>query len=220
MSDVFMMADLRHLRKYIYEKFNMKGEKMSFTSPHIAMESQRLQYLLPRPALAKRVLAYYQENKAFLKTFSPARPDAFHTLAEQRRLLKAQQKDGKKGQRFVFWLALKNQPEHLIGFVALNGIVYGSFRSCYMSYSLSARHARQGYMTEAVEQLTTFAFQGLNLHRVEINIVPENSSSLRVAEKAGYIREGLSHAYLAIDGVWKDHIHMVKLNESLPADAF
>ena len=37
--------------------------------------------------------------------------------------------------------------------------------------------------------------------------------SLRAAEKAGYRPEGLARRYLNINGVWEDHIHMVKLNE-------
>ena len=37
--------------------------------------------------------------------------------------------------------------------------------------------------------------------------------SLRAAEEAGYRPEGLARRYLNINGVWEDHIHMVKLNE-------
>ena len=51
------------------------------------------------------------------------------------------------------------------------------------------------------------------LHRVEANIMPRNPASLRAAEKAGFVREGLSRRYLNINGVWEDHIHMVRLNE-------
>ena len=39
------------------------------------------------------------------------------------------------------------------------------------------------------------------------------AASLRAAEKAGYRPEGLARRYLNINGVWEDHIHMVKLNE-------
>ena len=37
--------------------------------------------------------------------------------------------------------------------------------------------------------------------------------SPKAAEKAGFVREGLSRRYLNINGVWEDHIHMVRLNE-------
>ena len=48
---------------------------------------------------------------------------------------------------------------------------------------------------------------------LEANIMPRNPASLRAAEKAGFVREGLSRRYLNINGVWEDHIHMVRLNE-------
>ena len=54
----------------------------------------------------------------------------------------------------------------------------------------------------------------LGLHRIEANIMPCNLPSLGVAEKCGFVREGLSRKYLKINGVWEDHIHMVRLNET------
>ena len=43
--------------------------------------------------------------------------------------------------------------------------------------------------------------------------MPATPPPLRAAEKAGYRPEGLARRYLNINGVWEDHIHMVKLNE-------
>jgi ribosomal-protein-alanine N-acetyltransferase len=60
--------------------------------------------------------------------------------------------------------------------------------------------------------LTEFGFSELNLHRIEINLRPENEASRKVAEKAGYIYEGLRPRYLHIDGDWRDHSTFVKEN--------
>ena len=43
-------------------------------------------------------------------------------------------------------------------------------------------------------------FTEVGLHRVEINIRPENAASLRVVEKLGLRREGFYERYLDIDG--------------------
>ena len=43
--------------------------------------------------------------------------------------------------------------------------------------------------------------------------MPRNTASLRVLEKCGYRPEGLARRYLRINGVWENHIHMVRLNE-------
>ena len=44
--------------------------------------------------------------------------------------------------------------------------------------------------------------------------MPRNKASLRVLEKNGFTNEGTASEYLNINGVWEDHIHMVKLNRS------
>ena len=76
--------------------------------------------------------------------------------------------------------------------------------------ALAQRHA---VMTQAVEACTRFAFGPAALHRVEANVMPRNTASLRVLKKCGYRPEGLARRYLRINGAWEDHIHMVRLNE-------
>jgi ribosomal-protein-alanine N-acetyltransferase len=68
-------------------------------------------------------------------------------------------------------------------------------------------------MTEAIRKGIEIVFQECGLHRIEANILPRNLRSLRVAEKLGFVNEGLSRRYLCINGVWEDHIHMALLNE-------
>lgn len=49
------------------------------------------------------------------------------------------------------------------------------------------------------------AVLALGLHRVEVNIRPENTASLRVVEKLEFRDEGMRLRYLHIDGEWRDH---------------
>ena len=102
--------------------------------------------------------------------------------------------------------------ERLIGQVTLGGIVLGAYRGGYIGYWIDQRFASRGFTTRAVIALTQFAFSELNLHRIEINLRPENEASRKVAEKAGYIYEGLRPRYLHIDGDWRDHSTFVKEN--------
>lgn len=41
--------------------------------------------------------------------------------------------------------------------------------------------------------------------------MPGNTASLKVLVKDGFEGEGLSKSYLKINGVWEDHVHMVRL---------
>ena len=57
------------------------------------------------------------------------------------------------------------------------------------------------------------AFDSLKLHRVEAYIAPENVPSIRVIEKAGFIKEGLLRKLLFINGDWVDHYMYAILQE-------
>jgi ribosomal-protein-alanine N-acetyltransferase len=52
--------------------------------------------------------------------------------------------------------------------------------------------------------LTRFAWTIPALRRVELYIEPWNGSSIRVAEAAGYQREGLLRSHREIGGIWRD----------------
>ena len=64
-----------------------------------------------------------------------------------------------------------------------------------LGYMVGPRARGRGVATRAVGLLTQWAFETLGLQRVEILIDPRNEPSLRVAESAGYEREGVLRAY-------------------------
>ncbi|GGH02491.1 GNAT family N-acetyltransferase [Silvibacterium dinghuense] len=116
----------------------------------------------------------------------------------------------------VSLLAREPRSGELIGVVNLNEIVMGAFRSCFVGYYGYERWSGQGYMTAALRAAATFAFRDLGLHRLEANIQPENLASIRLAQRAGFQKEGFSPRYLFLDGAWRDHEHWVLLNPELP----
>ena len=93
----------------------------------------------------------------------------------------------------------------LVGQLTVGGITYGSLCSAHVGYWIDARVAGRGVMPTAVALAVDHCFQVLRLHRVEVNIRPENTASLRVVEKLGFRDEGLRRGYLHIAGQWRDH---------------
>lgn len=71
-------------------------------------------------------------------------------------------------------------------------------------YSVSAAHRGRGVASSALQALTRFAWTIPALHRVELHIEPWNTSSVHVAEAAGYQREGLLRSYQEIGGTRRD----------------
>lgn len=102
------------------------------------------------------------------------------------------------------WLITVNG--NLAGQLTVGGVTYGSQRGAYIGYWIDREHAGRGIMPMAVAMAIDYCFQELQLHRIEINIRPENAASLRVVEKLGLRSEGLSPSYLHIDGAWRDHL--------------
>ena len=94
----------------------------------------------------------------------------------------------------------------LVGQVTVGGIAWGSLRAAYIGYWIDSAVAGRGIMPTAVAMACDHSLDTLKLHRIEINIRPENAASLRVVEKLGLRREGERPAYLHIDGDWRDHV--------------
>lgn len=103
----------------------------------------------------------------------------------------------------------------LVGQISMGGVIYGAMRGAHIGYWIDRNYANRGLTTDAVNTLTDFGFKVLGLHRIEINIRPENDASCRVALKAGYHFEGDRPQYLHIAGVWRDHKCFVKVNDSI-----
>ena len=59
-----------------------------------------------------------------------------------------------------------------------------------IGYFVDVDHEGQGFVTEAVKAVLRFVFTYLEAHRVRIQCSDNNSRSLRVAERCGFIKEG------------------------------
>jgi ribosomal-protein-alanine N-acetyltransferase len=96
----------------------------------------------------------------------------------------------------VAWAVLARQDDRFIGMVNYHGRQDAHRRSA-LGWILVPRYERQGYMAEAVRALLTHCFDTLRLHRIEAEIEPANTRSIRLAERLGFRNEGLLR-----DRVW------------------
>jgi RimJ/RimL family protein N-acetyltransferase len=78
---------------------------------------------------------------------------------------------------------------------------YERSRSAEIGYWLSPPYWRRGIATAAFAALTAYAFeQHDDLLRLQATIYSPNGASARVAEKCGYVREGVLRKAIAKDG--------------------
>lgn len=103
----------------------------------------------------------------------------------------------------------------LVGQVVLFGIAWGSLLSAAAGYWVDERVAGAGVAPTALALAGDHAMQTMGLHRVEVNIRPENARSLAVVRKLGFRDEGTRAAYLHISGSWRDHRTFALTTEDL-----
>lgn len=126
------------------------------------------------------------------------------------RSLISQSKDG-SGAAFVI-----EYEGEVVGQLNVANILHGSVSSGTIGYWISKDFAGLGITPVAVALAIDFLFSEVGLHRVEIDIRPENSASLRVVEKLGLRHEGTKLRFIHIDGAWRDHHVFAITQEELP----
>ncbi|MBC7463561.1 MAG: GNAT family N-acetyltransferase [Actinobacteria bacterium] len=155
-----------------------------------------------------------ENNRDWLTKWEATRPavpgeNSNRKLPTFSQMIRIHRSEGRTGRSFNLAIWHKND---LVGQITLGGVVFGALRGAHIGYWIDQNSANQGITTHAVTVITKFAFDELNLHRIEINLRPENAASRRVAEKAGYQLEGERPRFLHIDGQWRDHLCFVKEN--------
>jgi [ribosomal protein S5]-alanine N-acetyltransferase len=103
----------------------------------------------------------------------------------------------------------------LVGQLNVANILYGSVGSATIGYWVSRQFAGRGIAPRAVAMTIDYLLGEGGLHRVEIDIRPENAPSLRVVEKLGLRLEGTKQRYIHINGVWCDHLSFAITREEL-----
>ena len=145
-----------------------------------------------------------EKNKEFLTPYEPKWAQNGLTLGFYKKRLARQKIERQAGRGAFFFIFEKNTNE-LIGGINLNNIQYGAAYHASLGYWLGEDFQRQGYMAEALSLMKMYAFNGLNLKRLNAACLPDNERSVRLLEKAGFTEEGYAPKYLQINGVWQDH---------------
>ena len=90
--------------------------------------------------------------------------------------------------------------------------------SAQLGYWLHADFQGRGLMNEAVERLTRFGFDELQLVRLEIRCNARNSASAGVALRAGFEKEAhLRQCYRSADGTLNDALVFAKIAALMPS---
>lgn len=163
---------------------------------------------------ARAWLAARASNAAWLEPWEATSPEATTgpapTFAEFVRQMSSQARSGTALPLVIEYCG------ELVGQLTVATIVRGSLCSGSIGYWVSKHVAGRGLAPTAVAMAIDHCFGPVGLHRVEINIRPENAASLRVVAKLGLRDEGLRERYLHIQGSWCDHRTFAITSEEVP----
>jgi ribosomal-protein-alanine N-acetyltransferase len=161
-------------------------------------------------------------NQAWLAPWEAAPPGPWSEMNSTRAygyVYQDMKRAARRGDSMPFAVCLREGGhERLVGHLNLGNIVRRAFSSAYAGYWVDARVAGRGVIPTALALAVDHAFGPGGLHRIEVNIRPENVPSRRVVEKLGFREEAYHQRYMHIDGSWRDHLGYAMTNDEVASE--
>ena len=179
---------------------------------HVLLSGKNIDLKLLTPEYAEDMCTYYINNKERLREFEPARNEDFYTERSQRNILIEGYKQYLNGISIAFGIF---RDRELIGRIQCSNIVEGIFKNGIVGYSIDKFHEGKGYMKEALQLFIEYAFEEMELHRLEASVLVDNEKSKGVLKACNFKELGLNEKYLYINGKWRDHITYYLINSNM-----
>lgn len=161
---------------------------------------------------AKRLERLILGNREWLRPWEATNPsgaNSFDIKAQVRGLIRQMKDD----QGLPFVIEYRGE---VVGQLNVSNILYGSVGSAILGYWIAPEFAGKQITPTAVALASDYLLNIIGLHRVEIDIRPENTASLRIVEKLGLRFEGTKERYIHINGDWRDHFVFAVTAEEVP----
>ncbi|MGO1508974.1 MAG: GNAT family N-acetyltransferase [Actinomycetales bacterium] len=149
----------------------------------------------------RRWRALLAENERWLAPWMAGSPVPGRPMTFTEQLASARQA-AREGTGLSFVVELEGR---LAGSVVVQPITRGAGWTATVGYWVAERVAGRGIAPRAVALVIDHLFDELGIHRVEIDVRPENGASLRVVAKLGFVEEGRRRGLMFVDGDWRDH---------------
>lgn len=161
---------------------------------------------------AKRLEQLILGNREWLRPWeatNPSGPNSFDIKSQIRGLLRQMRED----QGLPFVIEFNGE---VVGQLNVSNILFGSVGSAILGYWIAPDYAGKQITPTAVALAIDYLLNIYGLHRVEIDIRPENKASLRIVEKLGLRFEGTKERFIHINGDWRDHFVFAITSDEVP----
>ena len=117
-----------------------------------------------------------------------------------------------RDNRLVLAIELKDSGQ-LIGYCGLAAIDYSNRKGVFAILIGEKDAWQRGFGPEATRLILSFAFDELNLHRVELEVYGNNPRAVRAYEKIGFRHEATCKESYYCNGAYHDHYVMAILRD-------
>lgn len=188
--------------------------------PKLLIETDRLILRLPQMKDYTEWRRVRDEGRDFLLQWEPVRNRDYAGRKAFRNRVYWSAKSAADGRALPLFL-FEKETGQFMGAVTLDNIRRGPAQMCNLGYWIGPEFARQGFMSEAVRALVAYAFEELDLSRVEAACLAKNVPSRGLLERCGFKYEGVAQSYLQIGGRWRTHVLYANLRHDRrgPTDA-
>ena len=96
------------------------------------------------------------------------------------------------------WAIVEKESDLCIGQIAIF-LVDSKNHFCEIEYCIGSKFQRKGYCSEAVQAITDYSFQSINIHKMQVCHKENNIASKGVIQKCGFTYEGTLRDYFFMD---------------------
>jgi len=100
--------------------------------------------------------------------------------------------NGFKNKKFIRWSIEDKENRKVVGLISLHSFDPINSKA-EIGFMLNRRFWRKGIMNEAAERVIKYAFEEMEIHRIEAIPHPDNIASINLSLKLGFKKEGLKH---------------------------
>ena len=173
--------------------------------PKINIETENLTMRLPQIIDRDEWINLRRKSADFLMPWEPNWQDDHLTKKSFGQRVEWARKSVQNNTAIPLFI-IRRSDQLLVGAITLDNIRRGPAQTATIGYWTGEPYIRQGLMGDALPAVVNYAFEMLDLSRIEAACLPKNLASRRVLEKSGFKYEGVAQSYLQISGRWRNHV--------------
>jgi ribosomal-protein-alanine N-acetyltransferase len=103
----------------------------------------------------------------------------------------------------IAWAIESKETKRTVGDISFWKLIKEHHRA-EIGYSALPEYWGKGLMTEAIKKVIEYGFSVMKLHSIEANVNPDNQPSIKLLERAGFVREAYFKENYYFDGKFVD----------------